>query len=109
MVFRDAFYHADPHPGNFIVLEDGVLGIIDCGMVGRLDSEMRDEIETLLLALVGRDSQRLADAVVRIGHGHWLRIPLGKLRNDRYVPLHPQLVELELAALCGAQGHKSAL
>jgi len=35
-----------------------------------------------------------ADAVVRIGAGHWLRIPLGKLRNDRYVPLHPQLVEL---------------
>ncbi|HZC52422.1 MAG TPA: tyrosine-type recombinase/integrase [Mycobacterium sp.] len=40
--------------------------------------------------LVGLD----ADAVVRIGAGHWLRIPLGKLRNDRYVPLHPQLVEL---------------
>ena len=35
-----------------------------------------------------------ADAVVRIGDGHWLRIPIGKLRNDRYVPLHPQLVEL---------------
>jgi hypothetical protein len=30
--------------------------------------------------------------VVRIGQGHWLRIPLGKLRNDRYVPLHPDLV-----------------
>ena len=35
-----------------------------------------------------------ADAVVRIGAGHWLRIPLGKLRNDRYVPLHPDLVGL---------------
>ncbi len=35
-----------------------------------------------------------ADAVVRIGAGHWLRIPLGKLRNDRYVPLHPELVQL---------------
>jgi hypothetical protein len=31
-----------------------------------------------------------ADAVVRIGAGHWLRIPLGKLRNDRYLPLHPE-------------------
>jgi hypothetical protein len=30
-----------------------------------------------------------ADAVVPIGAGHWLRIPIGKLRNDRYVPLHP--------------------
>lgn len=35
-----------------------------------------------------------ADAVVRIVDGHWLRIPLRKLRNDRYVPLHPQLTEL---------------
>jgi len=35
-----------------------------------------------------------ADAVVQIGAGHWLRIPLGKLRNDRYVPLHPDLVGL---------------
>jgi hypothetical protein len=32
--------------------------------------------------------------VVQIGSGHWLRIPLGKLRNDRYVPLHPDLVTL---------------
>jgi hypothetical protein len=30
-----------------------------------------------------------ADAVVQIGAGHWLRIPLGKLRNDRYEPLPP--------------------
>jgi hypothetical protein len=35
-----------------------------------------------------------ADAVVQIGAGYWLRIPLGKLRNDRYVPLHPELVDL---------------
>jgi integrase len=42
-----------------------------------------------------------ADAVVRIGAGHWLRIPLGKLRNDRYVPLHPELVQL-LAAWTAA-------
>jgi len=35
-----------------------------------------------------------ADAVTIIGDGHWLRVPLGKLHNDRYVPLHPHLVEL---------------
>jgi len=42
-----------------------------------------------------------ADAVVQIGAVHWLRIPLGKLRNDRYVLLHPELVEL-LAAWTAA-------
>ena len=35
-----------------------------------------------------------ADAVTRIGDAYWLRVPVGKLRNDRYIPLHPDLVEL---------------
>ena len=35
-----------------------------------------------------------ADAVTRVGDGWWLHIELGKLHTDRYVPLHPQLVEL---------------
>ena len=35
-----------------------------------------------------------ADAVTQIGDGYWLRIPVGKLRNDRFVPLHPELVTL---------------
>ena len=35
-----------------------------------------------------------ADAVTLIGDAHWLRVPVGKLRNDRFIPLHPDLVEL---------------
>ncbi len=36
-----------------------------------------------------------ADAVTHIGdNGHWLRVPVGKLRNDRLIPLHPELVDL---------------
>jgi site-specific recombinase XerD len=35
-----------------------------------------------------------ADAVVQIGVAPWLHVPVGKLREDRYLPLHPQLVEL---------------
>ena len=58
-----------------------------------------------LLARTGMRAGELAgldaDAVVQIGNGHWLRIPLGKLRNDRYVPLHPDLVTL-LAAWTAA-------
>jgi integrase len=46
-----------------------------------------------------------ADAVVRIGAGHWLRIPLGKLRNDRYVPLHPELVQLPAAWTAASLEH----
>jgi site-specific recombinase XerD len=61
----------------------------------------RDPRDRLVVELLARTGMRVgelvgleADAVVQIGANHWLRIPLGKLRNDRYVPLHPQLVAL---------------
>ena len=41
MIFRDAFYHADPHPGNLMLLPGGVVGVLDCGMVKpSLDEEL---------------------------------------------------------------------
>jgi site-specific recombinase XerD len=65
----------------------------------------RDRLVIELLARTGMRAGELADleadAVVLIGTAHWLRIPLGKLRNDRYVPLHPELVTL-LAAWTAA-------
>jgi site-specific recombinase XerD len=64
----------------------------------RASTDPRDRLVVELLARTGMRAGELAgldaDAVVQIGGNHWLRIPLGKLRNDRYVPLHPQLVEL---------------
>jgi site-specific recombinase XerD len=71
----------------------------------RTSTDPRDRLVAELLARTGMRAGELADldadAVVRIGAGHWLRIPLGKLRNDRYVPLHPELVDL-LAAWTAA-------
>jgi integrase len=71
----------------------------------RASTDPRDRLVAELLARTGMRAGELAgldaDAVVQIGAGHWLRIPLGKLRNDRYVPLHPELAEL-LAAWTAA-------
>jgi site-specific recombinase XerD len=43
---------------------------------------------------VGEFTALRADAVVLIGAGHWLHVPVGKLHDDRYLPLHPHLVQL---------------
>ena len=71
----------------------------------RACADPRDRLVIELLARTGMRAGELADleadAVVLIGAAHWLRIPLGKLRNDRYVPLHPELVTL-LAAWTAA-------
>jgi site-specific recombinase XerD len=64
----------------------------------RAAADSRDRLVLELLARTGMRAGELADleadAVVLIGDAHWLRIPLGKLRNDRYVPLHPELTGL---------------
>jgi site-specific recombinase XerD len=61
-------------------------------------ADPRDRLVVEVLARSGLRAGELcdldADAVVLIGDGHWLRVPVGKLRNDRYVPLHPELVTL---------------
>lgn len=66
MIFRDGLYHADPHPGNLLVLEGGVLGVIDCGMVGRLDESLREQVEDLFGALARNDPLRLTAILTRI-------------------------------------------
>jgi site-specific recombinase XerD len=64
----------------------------------RTASDPRDRLVVEVLARTGLRASELcdldADAVVRIGDGHWLRVPVGKLRNDRFIPLHPDLVAL---------------
>lgn len=67
MVFRDGFYHADPHPGNLMLLDGGKVGVLDCGMVGRIDADLREGIEDMLLAAVVGDASELAEQVMRIG------------------------------------------
>lgn len=67
MIFRDGFYHADPHPGNFLLLDGEVLGLLDSGMVGRLDDSLREVCEELLLCMLQNDSEGLADLLLRVG------------------------------------------
>jgi ubiquinone biosynthesis protein len=73
MVFRNGFFHADPHPGNFLYLPTrpgevaGRIGLLDLGMIGRLDSAMRDSIERGAAAAMRRDSQSITEIVLQVG------------------------------------------
>ena len=67
MIFTHGLYHADPHPGNLLLLPDNVLGLLDFGMVGRLDERLREEIESMLMALVERDVMMLTSIIRRVG------------------------------------------
>lgn len=66
MIFEDGFFHADLHPGNLFVEEDGTLAIIDFGMVGTVDKRTRAILGHLLLAVAGRDVEAVIDAILEL-------------------------------------------
>lgn len=67
MILRDGVYHADPHPGNVLVLGGDTLGLLDFGMVGRIDERTRDEYQGILLAaMFGGDAEETTDYILRI-------------------------------------------
>ncbi|MBT2377961.1 ubiquinone biosynthesis protein UbiB [Streptomyces sp. CB00316] len=59
-------FHADPHPGNVLLLDCGELGLIDFGSVGRLDRTMRSALRDLLMAFHRGDPTALSDALLEI-------------------------------------------
>jgi ubiquinone biosynthesis protein len=60
-VFRDGFFHADTHPGNMFVMPDGRIGVVDFGIMGRLDLKTRRTIAEMLVAFLNRDYRRAAE------------------------------------------------
>ncbi|WP_027927375.1 ABC1 kinase family protein [Amycolatopsis benzoatilytica] len=59
-------FHADPHPGNVLLLEDGTLGLLDFGSVGRLDSSLRAGLQALLPAVDRGDPAGVRDGLLEI-------------------------------------------
>jgi ubiquinone biosynthesis protein len=67
MIFVHGLYHADPHPGNILIQPDGTIGLLDFGLVGRIDDGLRNSIEEMLWALSMRDSALLTSLIKRVG------------------------------------------
>lgn len=59
-------FHADPHPGNILVLPDNVVAFVDFGIVGRVDRELREQLAHTILAVRQHDAAKLAGIVVRV-------------------------------------------
>ncbi|MGI3782155.1 MAG: ABC1 kinase family protein, partial [Janthinobacterium lividum] len=66
MIFRDGMFHADPHPGNFLVPDAGHLAILDFGDVGYLTPSRRLDFQALLLAISERDAGDFTHALMAV-------------------------------------------
>ena len=90
-------------PGDVPKLDDPLPRFIDDGAAKKLIGAARatdDPFARLAVEFLARTGLRRGefldlkiDSVVQIGAAYWLHVPLGKLRTDRYIPLHPQLKE----------------
>ena len=65
--FRAGIFHADPHPGNLQVLGEQRLGLLDFGIVGRVDDELADQMAVILVATVKKRVDIIVDALADLG------------------------------------------
>lgn len=67
MVFRDGFFHADMHPGNMFVQDDGTLVAVDFGIMGRIDRKTRRHLGEMLLGFLTGNYRRAAEVHFEAG------------------------------------------
>lgn len=66
-VLDEGYFHADPHPGNLLLLEDGRLAFLDFGMIGRLTEERREQFIRLVIGLARRETRDIVRALSEMG------------------------------------------
>lgn len=66
-IFEYGFFHADPHPGNFFILPDGRVALIDFGSMGAIDNDTIDELLTFLVSLLLNDPEMLVSQFIDLG------------------------------------------
>ena len=67
MIFDNGFYHADPHPGNLMVMDQCKIGLLDFGMVGRIDERLHEDTSEMLVALSNLDAEHTTAMILRLG------------------------------------------
>lgn len=66
-IVLDGVFHADPHPGNVLVTDEGLLALIDLGMIGRLSPQMQERLLKLLLAISEGRGEDVAEVAMSLG------------------------------------------
>lgn len=66
-VFIHGFFHADPHPGNILVLKNNHIALLDFGINGHLDEQLKEQVSEMLLAMIEGDVNKAADSLVELG------------------------------------------
>jgi ubiquinone biosynthesis protein len=66
-VLDDGFFHADPHPGNLLILPRGIIGVLDFGTMGRLEKRERISLARLFIVAVQMDIDGIVDQLIRMG------------------------------------------
>jgi ubiquinone biosynthesis protein len=81
-IFEEGLFHADPHPGNVLVLADGRLSLLDFGMTGELDETMRESMTLLLEAVVKGDARAATEAYLEMAPQGSEKVNRGALLMD---------------------------
>ena len=68
MIFEDGVFHGDPHPANLMILPDETIVLLDFGLVGCIEEQLRREMERLMQAVLNRDAGQLKDIIKRVGN-----------------------------------------
>jgi predicted unusual protein kinase regulating ubiquinone biosynthesis (AarF/ABC1/UbiB family) len=95
-LLEDGFFHADPHPGNLRLMEDGRLAFFDFGMVGRLEAQLQSNLINAFFHIVERDVHGLVDDMVRLGF-----IELSAEEEQKFKPVIQDLFDRYLKLKIG--------
>jgi predicted unusual protein kinase regulating ubiquinone biosynthesis (AarF/ABC1/UbiB family) len=66
-LLEDGFFHADPHPGNLLVKQDGTIAYIDFGMVGYISDTMKENMIKLAMSIYLKDAGGMVEAFANLG------------------------------------------
>lgn len=66
-ILEFGIFHADPHPGNFLIMENNKIGIVDFGIVGKIDDDIMESLANTFLSLIELDYDKLIHEYIRLG------------------------------------------